>query len=148
MNIKKLSLPIVIALLAFSAGKFLSPKQVEIKEVEKIVYKERVVKDEDKKSRVERRTTTLPDGTKITETVRDSESQTRTDSSKEGSTERSKESSTTNQSQWSIGLYKSNEAYTGTIDTRILGGVFVGVSFHKAPGVSHVDVAAGLRVEF
>ncbi len=139
---------IVLLITAFAAGRFSGPKKVEIKEVEKIVFKDRVKTSENTKIRSERRQTVLPDGTKITEIIRDRDTESKTDTKREGSSEKSKESKTTNQSDWSIGLYSNREVIAGTVDRRILGGVFLGVYGRSELPLSRPEFGLGVRLEF
>lgn len=136
-------------IIGFSVGRFVGPKSVETKEVEKIVYKDRVIKDEKKNIRVETRETTLPDGTKIKEVIKDRKTETHTDANRETSSEKISESKTSNKSQWSIGLYTNREFIAGTIDRRILGGLFLGVYGRSDLGrLTGPELGLGLRLEF
>ncbi len=148
MNRNHFILLFVALAAAFSAGRFMGPKQVEVKEVEKIVYKERVSSDETKNTNFEIIETTLPDGTKTRHRIRQRSTQTRLDSSKEADIERSKDIKTTLQSDWSVGVYRSREAFAATIDRRILGGIFLGVFGRSELPVSTPEVGIGLRLEF
>ncbi len=150
MNIdfKKIGLIAVYTLVVFSVARFIGPKNVETKEVEKVVYKDRVIKDEEKEIHVETRETTLPDGTKIKESIRDRKTQTQTDTSRDSSSETIKESKTSNQSSWSVGLYTNKEFLAGTIDRRILGGLFLGVFSRTNIPLGRPEFGVGARVEF
>jgi hypothetical protein len=148
MNFKKLGLIILLTLSAFSAGHYLGPKKVEIKEVEKIIYKERETTEEDKKTRSTRRETINPDGTRVVEIIRETDKKTRTDSQVEVDSERTSETKSVNQSQWSVGLYRSTSSYSATIDRRILGGLFIGVHGHSDHTLNNRELGIGLRIEF
>jgi hypothetical protein len=138
----------LVILAAYCAGRFTGPKHVETKEVEKIVYKDRVKKDETTETHVETRETVLPDGTRIKETIRGRKKETHTEAERQAQTEKSKEYKANNQSTWSIGLYTDRSFIAGTVDRRIIGGLFFGVygrSFIKEP---KPEVGLGLRFEF
>lgn len=138
---------VLLLVVAFCAGRFSGPKTIETKEVEKIVYKDRIVKDEKTKLRSERRETTLPDGTKIREIIRDRDTETRTDTKREISEEKSKETKQGNQSTWSIGLYTNREFLAGTLDRRILGGLFLGIYGRTVLPSTRPEFGVGLRLE-
>lgn len=148
MNLKQYSLVALLILVAFSVGRFLGPKEVEIKEVETVVYKERETKEEDKQTRSTRRETVSPDGTRTIEIIRESDKKSRTDSRTEIESERSLESKSSNQSNWSIGIYKGEQSYLGTVDMRVIGGVFVGVYGRSDLTLNNREYGVGLRLEF
>lgn len=139
---------VLLLVCAFVAGRFTGPKQTETKEVEKIVFKDRIIKDEKTKLHSERRETILPDGTKIREIIRNRDTETRTDSKTEISEEKSKETKTLNQSTWSIGLYSNRENLSGTIDRRIFGGVFLGAHLRSELPLKRPEFGFGIRLEF
>lgn len=136
----------MIALASFSAGRFLGPREVETKEVEKIVYKEREVKDETKDTKSTRKEIVRPDGTREIEIIRETQKAAHSDTQSETSQEKLSESKTTNAPNWSVGLYKGSDGYLGTLDRRILGGLFIGV-YGRTDGRSS-DYGVGVRLEF
>jgi hypothetical protein len=138
----------ILILVAFFAGRFTGPKRVETKEVEKIVYKDRVVKDDKRETRLETRETILPDGTIIRETIKVSKKESSTDSRREYASEKEKQSSSSSQSQWSVGLYSDRKFLAGTIDRRILGGLFLGLYGRSDLEKPDPEVGVGLRLEF
>jgi len=148
MNLKQVGIGALLLVAAFSAGRFSTPKQVEIKEVEKIVSNEKESKDETKDFRIETKETTLPDGTKIKETVREKKKDTHLDASRETSTEKESLTKISNQSQWSVGVYTNKEVISATIDRRIFGGIFLGVYGRMNIPYSNLEYGAGLRLEF
>jgi hypothetical protein len=147
-NLNKYKYIVLALLMAFVAGRFTGPKEVETKEIEKIVYKEREIKNEKTRTRSEVRETTLPDGTKIREIIRNRESEENSDTRREASEERSKESKSTNQANWSVGLYSNREIIAGTIDKRLFGGMFVGIYSRSGLPLSKPEFGLGLRLEF
>ncbi len=62
--------------------------------------------------------------------------------------EKSKQSISVNQSDWSIGLYTDREKLSGTIDRRILGGIFLGVNVITDIKEMKPLPLIGLRLEF
>lgn len=147
-NLNKYKYFVLALVITFVAGRFTGPRQTETKEVEKIIYKERETKDEKTNIRSERRETTLPDGTKIVEIIRDRKSESHTDSSVEANKETSKDVKTINKPGWSVGLYSNREVIAGTIDRRILGGLFLGVYGRSILPLNKPEVGVGLRLEF
>lgn len=147
----KVIIALVLLVAAFSAGRFSNPKNVEVKEVEKTVYRDRITQDDKHHVRTEIRETLLPDGTKITETITDNNKESHTDSQRESLTEKQKEMKiTSNQSQWGVGVYTNTtfNKYSVTIDRRIFGGLFLGVNPRMELPGAKMDVLFGARVEF
>ena len=132
---------------SFSAGRFLSPRQVEIKEVEKVVYKDREVKDEEKRTRSVRRRVVSPDGTKTIEVVRETDRQSHTEKETDVSKETSKEVKTVSQPNWSVGIYRGTDGISATLDRRILGGFFLGIH-GRSDLQSRPEFGIGIRLEF
>lgn len=134
--------------VAFSAGRFMGPKQVEIKEVEKIVYKESESKNEKKNTNFEIIETILPDGTKTTRRVRNRSTETQVDTNKELQKDTSKESKTLSRPDWSVGVYTNREDISATLDRRIFGGIMFGVSIQSTVETIQPRFGLGLRLEF
>lgn len=150
---------VIIAGLAFSAGRFSAPLQVETRDVERVVYRDRVVtvKAKAETKVIYRDRTVTPDGA-----VRDLTT-TRTDT-REGSastgdhaseTERKAETKTTLRPDWRVGakagaslvtpaLTLSGPVVVGVeVERRIAGGVSAGV------WVNSVGAAGvGISMEF
>lgn len=147
-HLNKSKVYILILIAAFSAGRFTGPKTIETKEVEKIVFRDKVIKDQNKKVRLETRETTLPDGTKVKETIRSRDTDTHINTSREVDSSKESESKTSNQSTWSVGVYTNKEFLAGTVDKRIIGGVFLGVYGRTQLPVSKPEFGVGLRLEF
>jgi hypothetical protein len=149
MSKNQMKLAVVLLLAAFCAGRFSSPKSVEIKEVEKIVYKENEKSNEQKDTHFKVIEKTLPDGTKIKKTVRDSTQKSEKETQKDIASETERSSKTSSQSsQWSLGLYTSGRFYAGTIDRRILGGLFLGAYGRMNIPYSNFEYSLGVRLEF
>lgn len=113
-------------LVGLLAGLYFSPKEKE----EKIVYRDRVVKDVKRDVVTRTKETKLPDGTKITETVKEDKSVTREDRQVDV-THVKKEIS---RPEWRIGVgYKpalpsQMESYTFMVERRLLGEIYVGAT--------------------
>lgn len=119
---KKIGYAIAALVVAFAAGRFSSPKKVEIKEVERV----RVVKDQQVKET--KKETRLKDGTVIIETTKDK--QTHTDKNSEKKTEKSVES----RANYRVGLIykptmlKQSESYGLILERRLFGEIYFGVT--------------------
>lgn len=148
MQFKKYAVAGLILVAVFVAGRFSSPKEVEIKEVEKVVYKERETTEEDKKTRSTRRETINTDGSRTIEVIRETDKKSRTDSQIETESERVSEGRTVNQSNWSLGLYRGSESFSATLDRRIYGGLFLGVYGRSDLTLNNREFGVGLRIEF
>lgn len=144
----KILIAICSIAIGFSAGRFLGPKEVEIKEVEKIVYQEREVKDEKKDTKSTRREIVRPDGTREIEIVRETQKETHSDSSKETESETISQKKSSNQSNWSAGYYTDKKEHLLTVDRRILGGVFLGVYGRSNKTLNDTGYGIGIRIEF
>jgi hypothetical protein len=135
MNLKKAIIPLAVILVSYSIGRYSSPAKVEIKEVERVVYKENESKDRNLNSNEHYIETVRPDGTIIKERIKIKEYQTRTDRSSESERESSKEKLIENRPDWSFGLVYEpivpgfqEERYTGIIERRILGEIYLGLA--------------------
>ncbi len=148
LDLKRIGLTCLYVAIAFSVGRFMGPSDVETKEVEKVVYKDRVVTNDQKETHVETRETVLPDGTRIKEVIRDRKQQSTSDSNREVASEKSQESKTSNRPNWSIGAYTNKEFVASTIDRRILGGLFLGVYGRTNIPYSNPEYGLGLRLQF
>ncbi len=136
---------VVLALLAgaFSAGRFSAPLKVETRDVEKIVFRERVVTVTvaAKTKIVYREKVTTPDGTvteresERTETKKD----TKRDDASEGAKDTERVSITTLRPSWRVGVLVGASyqqpllpiagplVLGATFDYRLVGGLWVGV---------------------
>jgi hypothetical protein len=126
---------LIVALVSFSAGKFSSPTKVETREVERVVYRDRTIKDVAKD--VIKRTTvvTKPDGTVTRETIVEDRSKAHSDSTSEGSSEKSVLTKVDSRPDWRIGgIFKPDVygfqtyEYAVTLERRIIGEVYAGLS--------------------
>lgn len=139
---------VILLVIAFLAGRFASPKKTEIKEVEKIVIQKEEKKNDNRSIRVETQETVLPDGTKTVHTISQENSSSEVESRSVSSNERSKTSKIdSDRPQWSIGLYTDKETIDGSVDRRILGGLFIGIHGHSELSNPHPKVGLGLRLE-
>lgn len=76
--LKKIKIPIIVAILAFLAGRFLVEPKTKIVEREKIVYKEKKEEKKDTTIVTRKREEKRPDGTIITDTTTKEETKTET----------------------------------------------------------------------
>lgn len=144
---KFLGLAGLACLISYSAGRFTSPAKVETIEVERVVYKDRVVKDTEKDVTTKTKETTLPDGTKIKETTKEDKSKSKSERESSAASEIIKEMKTENRPNWRVaGIYSpalpnQETTYGLTIERRIVGEVFLGVT-------ASTDKTVGLVLSF
>lgn len=135
---------ICIAAVSYSIGRFTGPTKVETKEVEKVVYVDRVVKDIDKDVQTTTKVTTKPDGTKVVETTREDKSKIHTDENKSGASEVTRETKTEDRPDWRLGAFykpymlNRNMEYGAVIERRVLGEVYAGVMVDNDRSVGFV----------
>jgi len=79
MNTKYIAIAAVVLATTFAVGRFSVSKKIEIKEVEKIVYQEKIVKDKEIARHKTSTTTKSPDGTETTTTTEDTKLDTHSD---------------------------------------------------------------------
>lgn len=136
-KLKRIGLTLAVGLVGFSIGKFTGPAKVEIKEVEKIVYREstNVSRDKYKKE------TVLPDGT----TIREEGSTTKKNTEIGVDKESEKLSKTDARPDWRLNVtYQptlvtfQDQNITLDLQRRIIGEVYLGlsVSTQKTVGIS------------
>jgi hypothetical protein len=142
MNKKHIVIAAVIAAVFFSLGSFLGPKEVEIKEVEKIIYKESKRTDRNQNVKEIEKETRLPDGTIIKERIKTKETETITDLRTEVDKSSEKTSITKARPNWRLGLIYEpaikglqEETYTGLVERQILGEIYLGVSVGRELGL-------------
>lgn len=143
---KQLAAAVGLVALSFAAGVYFGPKKVETKEVEKIVYRDRVVESKKKDTVTRTKETQLPDGTKIKETIKDEKSESTKDSQSELRHDKFLERKTESRPDWRIGaVYKptlpgiQGEVYGVTIERRVIAEIYLGVT-------AATDRTAGLVV--
>ena len=124
-TIQKLSMVAALCVVSFLSGKFLGPARVEIKEVEKIVYKE----NQEIKKNYSKKEVILPDGTKTIETTINSDKHSEVNSE----TSKEKDTITTNRPDWHLSVgYELNadkvQSYSLSIQKRIFSELYIGVS--------------------
>lgn len=124
--VKKVGVLIVVALAFYSIGRFTGPTKIEVKEVQKVVYKERVRRDRETSERETHR----PDGT----VVKERETRTVTDRNRDVDSETSKETKTTSRPNWRIngGYIPAIQNFQETryqlgIERQIIGEIYAGV---------------------
>ncbi len=135
MKFKKQLIAILVIALAYLAGRYSSPSEVEIREVEKIVYKESKSKDQNENIKKHKKKTVLPDGTIIEEEISEKEKETRTKTETQIDQEKESYSKITNRPSWSVGLVYEPAIkgfqqvhYTGLIEKRMFGEVYLGLA--------------------
>ncbi len=135
MNFKKYLVAIALLLAAYTTGRFSGPSKVEIKEVEKIVYRESETKDRNLNSNETSKETRLPDGTVIIEKIKNKEYETRSERNTSTQSERILEKKTEARPNWHMGVVyepaiMETQAvrYTGLIERRIMGEFYIGLS--------------------
>lgn len=124
---------VVIAVICFAFGYQFGTGRVQTKEVEKIVYRDRVV--ENKESQIDRNTreTRLPDGTVIKETIQSRNTRTRVDS--ESSLSSDRELTKTARPEWRItGGYQppipsfQESRWSVGLEKQLIGELYGGLS--------------------
>lgn len=119
----KLSAALVVG---FLCGLYFGPKKTE----ERVVYRDRIVKDEKRDVVTRTKETRLPNGTKITETIKEDKTVTRVDRRIDLDSVKKVES----RPDWRVGVgYKSalptqRESYSLQIERRIVGEIYVGAT--------------------
>lgn len=148
MNQKLVITVIVIAAVAFALGRFSSPKKMEVKEVEKIVYRDRETKEKDQNVKEVEKETRLPDGTVIKEKTKIKETQSRTLTETESQKDQRSEKRIENRPSWRIGLsyevpYRDVQEvhYSLILERRLFGEVYFG-------GIISTDRTVGLMLSF
>lgn len=142
MNQKKLIAAGAALVIAFLAGRYFGPQEVQIKEVEKVVYKESLKQDRNQNVREVEKETRLPDGTVIKERIKTKETETLTDYRTEIEKRKEKSQVITSRPDWRLGLVyepaipnHQEDAYTGLIERRIFSEIYLGVSIGNELGV-------------
>jgi hypothetical protein len=144
---KNLKWTILVGVIGFVLGGLFQPKEVEVREVEKIVYKEQITKKSNIKRDVNKRETIKPDGTKVIETVTSTSRDSQSDSNISSEQEKSKSTKVNN--NWHISVLYSpsimgiqDQTYALDIQRRILGNLFLGAS---ASTQKQIGVSIGLE---
>ena len=138
---------LAIAILAFCAGRFATPAKVTVHEVEKVVFKDRIVTDKNRDLESHTKKTQLPDGTVITETDKKVKDKTHTDENQDVTTTREFTKVTENRPGWRLGvlyvpdfrqLNYGGYRTTFTLERRLFGEVYMGINAatDKQVGVS------------
>lgn len=154
-----LSFGLVVAALAFSAGRFSAPEQVEVREVERVVYRDKVVtvKAKAETKIVYRDRVSSPDGTvreKTEERTATNEGSSSA-SDRTGERQAERQNTTTLRPDWRLGVKAGASLVTPAlpitgplvvgveVERRIVGGVSAGV-WANSVGAAGV----GLSMEF
>lgn len=136
-NLKKISIILVISACSFLIGKYSTRPAIEIKEVEKTVFKERI----DISRNVNKKEVIKPDGTRIIEISSITNQRSDTSIHKE----LSKDQKTTSRPDWRINLIYQpkidvlqDQVVTADIQHRLFSEVYIGafVTSQKTVGVS------------
>lgn len=127
-SIKKYRSIAILLIITFALGRFSSPQKTEIKEVEKVVYKERSETKRDVKRTVKKKETINPDGSKTIETETETDSSTRKNVDKSLDSEKSKHTKTESRADWYlVGMYQPDiQMYGLGIQRRIISEVYLG----------------------
>ena len=148
MQNKQIALVTLLVVAAFSIGKYSGPAETQTKEVERIVYRDRIVEDEKRDIDTVIRETLLPDGTKVKETTIKDRTETQRDTATEIDKSRMVETKITNRPGWRLGaIYKpevrgfQDGSYGVIVERRLFSEVYLGVT-----GAS--DRTLGLTVSF
>lgn len=124
-----------LLVIAFALGVFFGPKKTEIKEVEKIVYKEKTDTKINSKRTIGKKEVIHPDGTRTIETIStiDRSTDKKTDTSVDA--ERSREEITESRPDWRLHVIHfpeligyQDKSTTVDIQRRILSELYLGVS--------------------
>lgn len=150
LNKNKMMFVLLGLITSFSLGRFSSSHSVEVKEIEKTVYRDREQRINKEKLHTTIRKITKPDGTKIVEKVVDSSSDSSSVSERELDQSKQKQSISISRPEWSVGLYTTTQkSILGTVDKRILGPIFFGVyGRSEMPVRLPIEAGVGLRLEF
>ncbi len=131
---KQILLLVAICVVSFGAGLYFGPKEVETKEVERVVYRDRIIKDVNSDIVTRTKEITMPDGSVVRDTITEDRSRTRTDTKRDEVKETIKERKETRRPDWRVGaIYKSaiqnhqEVGYGVLVERRIVGEVNVGV---------------------
>lgn len=121
--------------IGYTVGRYSTPAKVETREVERVVYRDRVVKDQRRDATTRTKETRLPDGTKIKETVRDERTDTRSDATREAVSDKKMETKTQSRPDWRLGVVYyptlpgfQGEAFGVNVERRIISEIYLGVS--------------------
>lgn len=135
MQVKYIVGALVALVLAFCAGAFLGPRKTEIREVEHVVYRDRVVTDLTHDTSSRTKETVMPDGTKVKETIVEDRRRSRTEAEREAERTRILEKKTESRPSWRLGaVYKppvlglTREGYGVIIERRIVGEIYLGAA--------------------
>lgn len=124
---------IVAVVGAFFTGQMFAPKEVEIKEVERVVYKERKQVEEKSDKQVRRKTITLPDGSKVVDEIITTKKRSRKKQDIALEDVKVKEKKVKIRPEWRAGViysppYRQRENYIITVEKRLFSEVYMGVS--------------------
>ena len=146
MTKKQIAGVVVLIAVAYSVGRYTGPTKVEVKEVEKVVYQERVKKDSERTVERNIRETTLPDGTVIKEILQTRNTKTKTDTDTSSTKESVSTSSITNRPSWRVGLgfdpsipsIQEGPHYSLRVERQIISELYIGVQVdsRKQAGIS------------
>jgi hypothetical protein len=144
MNQKMVIGAVVIAVVAFSLGRFTGPKKVEVKEVQKTVYVEKEQREREQNVTETEKETRFPDGTVVREKTKTKETQSKTKTSTEARETKVSERSIESRPSWRIGIAYEVSIESGRevhysliLERQLLGEIYLG-------GIIGTDKSAGL----
>jgi hypothetical protein len=132
--VRNILIAVVLCLASFSAGKFLTDPKVEIKEVEKVVYRESEDIKTDATRIIHKRETIKPDGTRIIETISTTSKSTDKKKVTEETKDILKDIVTETRPDWRANViyfpkvFKQDQNIILDIQRRIIGEVYAGLS--------------------
>lgn len=141
MNIKYLGAAAVALIVSFSLGRYSKPAVVKTQEVEKVVYKDRVVTVISKDVNTKTVTTKKPDGTVITEIDRTDRSKINQTNNITDTTSVSLKSEQQSLPSWLIsGEYSLGmpQHYGLTVEHRLFSSLYVGAGYRTDGTISAV----------
>lgn len=144
MNQKMVISGVIIAVAAFSLGRFSGPKKVEFKEVQRTVYIEKEQKEKEQNVKETEKETRFPDGTIVKEKTKTKETQTKSETKTEAFQSKETVRKVESRPSWRVGLGYSisievghEVSYSLEIDRRLIGEIYLG-------GVVSTDKTVGL----
>ncbi len=133
MKLKLVLAGLALVVIAYSVGRFTTPAEVQIKEVEQIVYVERETKERDQNVTEKETETRYPDGTVVKEKIKTKETKTVTEKETESSKTKLTESKTESRPSYRVGLGSQVDIkdfreihYTLMIERRLFSELYLG----------------------
>lgn len=134
IKIKRVMLALGISVGCFFLGKYSTPAKIEIKEVEKIVYRESTTKKTNLNRDTDKVITEKPDGTKITEIKIKTSTSSESEKNKVLDKDTFKSSTITNRPQYRLNIsyvpkvINPTEYYRVGVDIRVFSDLYIGLN--------------------